>query len=432
MNLRGVPPGFYSAVPQERVNALSHTTSDQRTTLMAGHPKWPMMSPGSLNAWLVFLGPSPGKSGPNWDYDPLPSVGGSHPGVEEYVDRRGFWNGIRKYARAVFPELRPCDAYAATMVRNLVEEQAATAPKGPHMHVAANHAVEALGKLIRPRLVIALGGARTYTNSAFQKNTDSRSLDSGILLSSKAANEHEWFSLMGRWETGEEFLYVSPVGIHPSIRQISREDTLDFLRDQSKVARSLNSSHNEPTVQQASSGQQSSNRVSVRRETNVTNYDPTTVTLDELVSMEILLREYTGDLVSQIREDRRRYDIGRRTSGSQLKLLTVAHGCPSTHLQARHNARRLADALVGEDIFVQTRVPRLHYAMANGGVHPDFSENYHPEQFWIRTNLGRAWVCMCAIHNTDYESCSSACPVGVQFNGRFLIDIVRENHTSNG
>ena len=170
----------------------------------------------------------------------------------------------------------------------------------------------------------------------------------------------------------------------------------------------------------------------MRKEANVTNYDPTTVTLDELKAMELLLRDYTGDLASQIHEDRRRYDSGERTSGSQLKLLTVAHGCPSTHLQARCNARRLADALVGEDVFVQTPTPRLHYAMANGGVHPDFSENYHPQQFWNRTNLGYAWTCVCAIHNTDYESCSGTCPVGVQFNGRFLIDIVRENYTSNG
>ena len=226
MKLRGVPPGFYSAVPQERIDALSRTTSEQRSTLMSGLPEWPMISPGSLNAWLVFLGPSPGNSpGGDWNYDPLPSIGGPHPGVAEYIDGKGFWNGIRKYACAVFPELRPCDAYAATMVRNLVEEQAATAPKGPYMYVAANHAVEALDKLIRPRLVIALGGARTYTNSAFQEIANSKLLDSGILLSSKAANEHEWFSLIGRWETGEEFLYVSPVGIHPSIRQISLEDT---------------------------------------------------------------------------------------------------------------------------------------------------------------------------------------------------------------
>ena len=162
------------------------------------------------------------------------------------------------------------------------------------------------------------------------------------------------------------------------------------------------------------------------------NYNPVAVTLDELEAMERLLHDYTGDIATQIHEDRQRYDNGDRTSGSQLKLLTVAHGCPSTHSQARRNARRLADALVGEDIFVQTRTPRLHYAMANGGVRPDFSENYHPQQFWMRTNLGRAWACVCAIHNIDYENCDARCPVGVQCNGRFLIDIVRENRISDG
>ena len=119
---------------------------------MVGLPSWPVFSPGSLNAWLVFLGPSPGNSpGSSWNYDPLPSVGGAHGGVAEYVDRRGFWNGIRKFARTIFPELSPTDVYAATMVRNLDPEQSATGPTGGHMYPAAIQVTEVLGKLIRPR-----------------------------------------------------------------------------------------------------------------------------------------------------------------------------------------------------------------------------------------------------------------------------------------
>lgn len=159
-------------------------------------------------------------------------------------------------------------------------------------------------------------------------------------------------------------------------------------------------------------------------------YDPTTVTLDELMAMERLLRHYTGNLADRIHEDRRRYDSGARTSGSQLELLTVAHGCPSTHPQARRNARRLADAIVGEGIFVQTQTPRLHYAKKNGGLRPDFSERhsgaYHPARFGGRTNLGSAWTCVCATHNANYENCDGDCRVGVQLDRRFLIDIARE------
>ncbi len=154
-------------------------------------------------------------------------------------------------------------------------------------------------------------------------------------------------------------------------------------------------------------------------------YDPVTVTLDELREMERLLRGYTGDLAEHILEDRRRYDSGARTSGSQLRLLTVVHGCPSTHSQARRNARRLADAIVGEGILAQTDTPRLHYANASGGIDPNYKDAAHPARFGDRIKLGSAWTCVCATHD-DYGSCYGRCLVGVQFKGRFLIDIVRE------
>lgn len=239
MNLRGVPPGFYSAVPQERVNALSHTTSEQRTTLMAGLPEWPVKSPGSLNAWLAFIGPSPGNSpGGDWNYDPLPSIGGPHPGIAEYIDGKGYWNGIRKYACTVFPELRPTDVYAATMVRNLDDKQTPPVPRdGRKMYPAANQVVQVMSKLIRPRLVISLGSAREFTNSAFEKIASEK--HSGTLFTARTGKRREWFSLTGKWETGDPFLYLSASGIGPSMRQVSLEDALRLLREQAEVARSL-------------------------------------------------------------------------------------------------------------------------------------------------------------------------------------------------
>ena len=236
----GLPSGLYSAVPQERVFALAHITGAMRKSLMGGLPSWPVMSPGSLNAWLVFLGPSPGNSpGGTWDYDSRPSVGGAHGGVAEYVDSNGFWDGIREFARVIFPELSPADAYAATMVRNLDTEQSATAPAGKQMGSAALEVVHALGKLIRPRLIIALGGARKYTDPAFKKMSGARDLDSGRLFTAISGRERKWVSLVAHWESGDQFLYVSPSGIHPSLPHVSRDDTVKFLRKQSEIARSL-------------------------------------------------------------------------------------------------------------------------------------------------------------------------------------------------
>ena len=239
MTLESIPSGLYSAVPEERVHALNHTTSEQRTTLMTGVPEWPMMSPGSLNAWLVFIGASPGISpGGDWNYDPLPSIRGPHPGVSEYEDENDFWNRIREYARTILPELRPNDAYAATMVRNLDENQTPPIPRdGRKMYPAANQVVQVMSKLIRPRLVISLGSARKFTDSAFCQIASEK--HSGTLFTARTGKRREWFSLMGNWESGDAFLYVSASGIEPSMRQVSLEDTLDFLHDQSRVARSL-------------------------------------------------------------------------------------------------------------------------------------------------------------------------------------------------
>lgn len=238
--MTGLPTGFYAAAPQGRVTALGYATGDLRARLMADLPKWPLYSPGSLNAWLMFLGPSPGCSpGDAWGYDPLPSVGGAHPGVADYLDTQGFWNGIRKYARTVFPELRPADAYAATMVRNLDPQQSATAPTGRHMYLAAVQVVDVLDKLIRPRLIVALGGARKFTDRAIRESTNAQDLDTGVLYTAKRGDERAWFSLAGSWASGEPFLYVSPSGVHPSLRHTAETDSLRFLRRQSDVARGL-------------------------------------------------------------------------------------------------------------------------------------------------------------------------------------------------
>ena len=235
-----LPSGFYSPVPSERVNALKVTTEEHRALLMEGLPDWPVMSPGSVNAWLVFIGPSPGNSpGRPWCYDPLPSVGESHPGVSEYVDTRNFWNRIRQFVRQIFSELEPAEAYAATMVRNLHHERSATAPKGGFMAAGADEVFCVLDRLVRPRLIVSIGGARRYTDEAFRHKPGIREFDSGVLYSSIKRNELEWFSLSGTWKSGVPFLYVSAKGIHPSRIHVSMGDILMFLRNQSEEARLL-------------------------------------------------------------------------------------------------------------------------------------------------------------------------------------------------
>ena len=155
-------------------------------------------------------------------------------------------------------------------------------------------------------------------------------------------------------------------------------------------------------------------------------YDPTAVTTAELSAMRRLLSRYVDKSVNldvRIRQDRRRKGQGRKTTGSQIYLLTVAHGCPSTHAQAKRNARRLAGAMDGRGLLVQTDVPCVHFTTALA-----FLPSYHPSRFGDRTGLGNAWTWACASHGTCYGRCSDECAQGVRLDGRFLIDIVRNSH----
>ena len=224
-----LPPNLYSPLASERVLALKEATLTLRDRIFGENSiVWPKYSPGTINTWLTFLGPSPGNSpGKPWLYDPKPYIGGAHPGVSEYQDKKNFWKRIRQYSRKIFSELAAEDAYAQTMVRNLDPQQAAIGPKGHHMTKAAIEVVDILANVNRPKLIISLG-ARDYCDPAFQSYAETLSYNSGILYTSKSPDERPWFSLAGKWPTGEKYLYVSANGIHPLLSHVSEEDTFNF------------------------------------------------------------------------------------------------------------------------------------------------------------------------------------------------------------
>jgi hypothetical protein len=242
-----LPFGFYSADPRERIAALRGPTLELlelRRQLLEG-VNWPRYSPGTLNAWLVFLGASPGASPGKlpWDYDPRPAVGRAHPGVAEYQDAKGYWDGIRLFSRTILSDMTHSDAYMATMVRNLDDAQSAVGPRGSRMKQAARDVSDVLDRIVRPAMVVALGSVRTYTNQVFAEWPRARARNCGCLRTAKRGDSRPWFSLSGFWSTGEPFLYLAPSGIHPSLRHVSLEDTLMFLSQQVLIVRAGKSHH---------------------------------------------------------------------------------------------------------------------------------------------------------------------------------------------
>ena len=228
---------LYSDNPKQRVDSLSIITcKEKRRILNTIDHKWPKYSPGSINSWLVFLGSSPGVSpGEPWNYAHEPTRGKAHPGVSEYKDARGYWDGIRQFSKATFFDLSEEDAYSMTMVRNFDSTPSPSGPKGKHMLAAGKTAYEDLNKVVKPKLVIALGSVRKYADKLFGKEE----VRCGVLYTARKRRERKWTAKKGSWSTGETYLYVTISGVHPSLYHISKEDTLELMKEISNEAREL-------------------------------------------------------------------------------------------------------------------------------------------------------------------------------------------------
>lgn len=69
------------------------------------HENWPKYWWGVSNAWLVFVGPSPGnsRSNPiNWQTEKYPTIGKPHPHFINRIDSTGFWPRIRQWTTNSF------------------------------------------------------------------------------------------------------------------------------------------------------------------------------------------------------------------------------------------------------------------------------------------------------------------------------------------
>ena len=142
-----------------------------------------------------------------------------------------------------------------------------------------------------------------------------------------------------------------------------------------------------------------------------TRYDTSKVTDTQLAAMAKLLG-YVDSIA-----------IGASSWG--LQALTVAHGIPATHSEAVALANTLGRKLSGSPKLTLGPSPRLHYSKSEG-VASIFRTGYHPRRFGLRTRKGSEWSLVCDTHSTSYDKCTNGCKVGVQFNGHYLIDIVRK------
>ena len=126
---------------------------------------WPRYWFGTVSAWLLFLGPSPGNSpgGPiNWERDQFPTVGAPNEHFQRYEDGSGFWSSLRAWTIAGFElaEIFENDHAAAlgmAMCGNVVETFAGDARKipTPELERGMPAAARCIA-LVRPRLIVPM------------------------------------------------------------------------------------------------------------------------------------------------------------------------------------------------------------------------------------------------------------------------------------
>lgn len=129
------------------------------------HAWWPRHWFGTVNAWLLYLGPSPGNSPGrpiNWQRDQFPTVGAPNEHFRTYEDGSGFWRRLRAWTGAGFraAEIFDGDSDAAlgmAMLGNVVETFAGDAARitTPELERGMPTAARCIS-LIQPRLIVPM------------------------------------------------------------------------------------------------------------------------------------------------------------------------------------------------------------------------------------------------------------------------------------
>lgn len=120
---------LYSNLPEERIQAADIYSNEKQIQAIIGLKNHYWF--GAPNAWLVFLGISPGGSPPKGkecisNYKSQISFSKASNHIESFNDSRGekgFWGKIREYTNDIFPDLKDSEKYRTILAGNLIDEQ---------------------------------------------------------------------------------------------------------------------------------------------------------------------------------------------------------------------------------------------------------------------------------------------------------------------
>lgn len=152
-------PNIYDPNPRERLKSARAVAAQTESSVA-----WPPYWTGVSNAWLVFLGPSPGNSPGKVVAEGgirTPTLGLPHPHVATYEDSNGFWPRIRQWTHQAFSLsgvfTEPKDSLSLVLVGNILSANQGDAGKLPLTELlsAIPGAAQALLRM-QPRLVVTM------------------------------------------------------------------------------------------------------------------------------------------------------------------------------------------------------------------------------------------------------------------------------------
>jgi hypothetical protein len=225
---------LYSNLPNTRLLA-SLEVKDDGTAKKIEKIK-PYFWFGSGNAWLVFLGSSPGGSPPkgkedksNYKSEILFSTPSNH--FEHTKDGAGFWGKIVEYTKTFFPDIEGNSLFRLILAGNLVDTPAGDSRKLDKAELKMG-AVESFGaiSIVRPKVLICLQRdvydlilPLARTNSEEVHNNDFLKINSGTKKDVNYNVPVNYFNstdkLWGKW-------ILTRIPMHPSRPTFCKDENL--------------------------------------------------------------------------------------------------------------------------------------------------------------------------------------------------------------
>lgn len=236
-------PALYAQNPCDRwinaANLLRKDPQSVRDMIRKAYETWPFYWWGVANAWLVYLGPSPGNSAAkpiNWEVERLPTLGEPHMHFKLQRDSTGFWPRLREWTinayslAGVFIDDDDA-AMGSTLLANVLDTRQGYAGKisASSLEQAMPSTVVHLAR-VRPRIIVPMDKRVSRLLVAELKRRGARNVTGPCPTPVSALNQRYEFYRPQSWSLEMPYgpVLVAESPQHPSKRNFYDPQIMDI------------------------------------------------------------------------------------------------------------------------------------------------------------------------------------------------------------